>query len=320
MRYDTHTLFGRFLLLFVIAGQMLVSCTVPRIDDRASTVARATVRTTSVAIQVLPTIALPPEMPWEATVTPAISRHTSVPGQPIDAYDRAGSDPIVSHQLADLAERLPKQMYRTAYTAYVQAAVKFGQTYKSSCEFEAGWVILQSYGFDVTIDELISRLPQDLTIQPTVNKTSDGFIIRGGNILTMFSGDYKSDYLARTTGQAFATVFASFGLRSRSVSSREQLEMALRQRELVWMKTTADFKRWEPALWITPEGVRIPTVLGNDHAVVAIGFNNDVVVIRDVLGPTSSNWDRRFEYEVPWNRFMAAWEAQGFDAIAVERP
>jgi hypothetical protein len=42
-----------------------------------------------------------------------------------------------------------------------------------------------------------------------------------------------------------------------------------------------------------------------------------VVVIRDALGPTSTNWNRAYEYEVPWDAFLAAWEAQGFDGLAV---
>jgi hypothetical protein len=86
------------------------------------------------------------------------------------------------------------------------------------------------------------------------------------------------------------------------------------------MKTTVDFKSWRPALWVTPEGKTFRTVLGNDHAVVVIGFNSDVVVIRDVLGPTSSNWQRPYEYEVRWDTFLQVWEAQSFDGLAVARP
>jgi hypothetical protein len=98
------------------------------------------------------------------------------------------------------------------------------------------------------------------------------------------------------------------------------VEAALRRGALIWMKTTVDFKPWRPAVWITPDGSRVPTVLGNDHAVVVIGFNADVVVIRDVLGPTSSNWRRPLEYEVSWETFLNAWGAQDFDGLAVERP
>jgi uncharacterized protein YvpB len=103
------------------------------------------------------------------------------------------------------------------------------------------------------------------------------------------------------------------------VGDRAGVEAALRRGDLVWMKTTVDFKPWRPAIWITPDGSRLRTVLGNDHAVVAIGFNSEVVVIRDVLGPTSTNLQRPLEYEVPWETFLWAWEAQGFDGLAVSR-
>ena len=45
------------------------------------------------------------------------------------------------------------------------------------------------------------------------------------------------------------------------------------------------------------------TVLGNDHAVVVISYNKDGVVIRDVLGPTSTGRNRPYEYEVDWKTF-----------------
>jgi hypothetical protein len=48
-----------------------------------------------------------------------------------------------------------------------------------------------------------------------------------------------------------------------------------------------------------------------------IGFNAKSVVIRDVLGPTSSNWQRPYEYEVDWETFLHTWEAQSFDGLAV---
>jgi hypothetical protein len=51
-----------------------------------------------------------------------------------------------------------------------------------------------------------------------------------------------------------------------------------------------------------------------------MGFNAESVVIRDVLGPTSSNWQRPYEYEVDWPTFMASWGAQSYDALAVAPP
>jgi hypothetical protein len=44
------------------------------------------------------------------------------------------------------------------------------------------------------------------------------------------------------------------------------------------------------------------------------------VVIRDVLGPTDTNWNRPYEYDVPWETFLSVFEAQGSDGVAVFPP
>jgi hypothetical protein len=206
------------------------------------------------------------------------------------------------------------------YAAYIPAAVKKSQLYQYTCEFDAAWVVLQTFGVDASVDEIIARTPIDESIEPYFEQTSDGFVIYGGDIRSAFSGNYRKNFLARSSGSALVPVFASFGLVASPVAERAAVEAALRRGALIWMKTTVDFKPWRPAVWITPDGDRVPTVLGNDHAVVAIGFNAEVVVIRDVLGPTSSNWRRPLEYEVSWETFLNAWGAQGFDGLAVERP
>jgi uncharacterized protein YvpB len=206
------------------------------------------------------------------------------------------------------------------YTAYIPAAVKERQLYQYTCEFDAAWVVLQTFGVDVTVDEIIARTPIDASIEPHFEQTSDGFVIYGGDIQHAFSGNYRENFLARSSGSALIPVFASFGLAASSVADRVAVEAALRRGALIWMKTTVDFKPWRPAVWITPDGARLPTVLGNDHAVVVIGFNDQVVVIRDVLGPTSTNWHRPQEYEVSWEIFLKSWSAQGFDGLAVEPP
>jgi hypothetical protein len=206
------------------------------------------------------------------------------------------------------------------YDAYVPAAVKEGQLFQYTCEFDAAWVVAQTFGIDVSVDELIARTPHDTSVEPRYAQTRDGFVIYGGDIRSAYSGDYRSSFLARSTGAVFVPVFEGLGLEARPVSDRAGVEAALRRGALVWMKTTVDFKPWRPATWITPDGGRIQTVLGNDHAVVAIGFNRDVVVIRDVLGPTSSNRRRPLEYEVSWEAFMRAWGAQNFDGLAVAPP
>jgi uncharacterized protein YvpB len=206
------------------------------------------------------------------------------------------------------------------YDAYIPAATKSAQFFQYSCEFDAAWVILKTYGIDATGEELVSRIDHDLSIEPYIKETKQGYLIYGGDIENAYSGDYKKNFLARSTGNAIRPVFAQYGLEAQPVSDRRGIETALQRGHLVWMKTTVDFKPWRPATWIMPDGRTHKTVLGNDHAVVVMGYNSNGVVIRDVLGPTSSNKQRPYEYEVNWTTFLAAWEAQSFDGLAVAPP
>jgi hypothetical protein len=206
------------------------------------------------------------------------------------------------------------------YDAYIPAASKEQQAYKYSCEFDAAWVILQTFGFAASVDELIKIVGVDTNIEPSIEETRDGFFIYGGDITQHFSGSINENFLARSTGEAMRKAFEHYGLRVTPIHDRTGVEAALRAGELVWIKTTVDFKPWRPATWVLPDGRTRQTVLGNDHAVVVMGFNSQSVVIRDVLGPTSSNWQRPYEYEVDWDTFLAAWGAQAFDGLAVTPP
>jgi hypothetical protein len=244
-----------------------------------------------------------------ATLPPAPDPPTSIPATPTPISAPPTPAPPTPVVIGD-----------RSYTVLLPAAVKESQRYQYSCEFDAGWVIFQSYGFDVSVDELINTMSHDQSVEPYIQEANGERLIYGGDIINAYSGDYTSNFLARSTGAAFAHVFAAYSLESQPVRTRAELEAALLRGELVWMKTTVDFKPWRPATWITPSGAQIKTVLGNDHAVVVMGFNAEVVVIRDVLGPTSTGPNRPLEYEVPWDTFMAAWGAQDYDAIAVARP
>ena len=181
-------------------------------------------------------------------------------------------------------------------------------------------MILQTYGFDVDVDQLIAIVGVDESVEPFIEQTRDGFVIHGGDITTSFSGNYRENFLARSSGDAMRKAFERFNLRTAPARDRASVEAGLRSGALIWLKTTVDFKPWRPATWLMPDGRIRHTVLGNDHAVVAIGFNTESVVIRDVLGPTSSNWERPYEYEVDWPTFLAAWGAQEFDGLAVWPP
>lgn len=203
------------------------------------------------------------------------------------------------------------------YDAYIDAALKEGQFDQYTCEFDAAWVIFKTFGQDIGLEEQVAVIGFDTRIEPYLEQTAEGPVIYGGDIGSMYSGDYTSSYLARTTGKAMRKVFEEFGFAAEPVDDRAGIEAALDRGAPVWMKVTVDFQPWEPVTWITPEGKEFPEVLGNDHAVVAIGYNDDTIVIRDVLGPTSTNWERAYEYEVPWETFLPVWGAQANDGIAV---
>ena len=203
------------------------------------------------------------------------------------------------------------------YDAYVPTAEKHGQFYYYSCEFDAAWVVLKTFGHDIPFERQLAIVGHDRSIEPYYEETRAGFVVYGGDITTAFSGDYTDNLLARTTGAAMAPLFARYGLAVEPVHTRRGIEATLERGGLVWIKATVDFLPWQPVTWITPQGEELPGVLGNDHAVVVIGYDDEVVVIRDPLGPTDTNWNRAYEYEVPWTTFLAVWEAQGFDGLAV---
>ncbi len=206
------------------------------------------------------------------------------------------------------------------YTAYIPTASKTGPFLLYTCEFDAGWAILKTLGIDATLEDQLQAIAVDTRLEPYYEWRGDRAFIFGGDITTSFSGDYSWNFLCRTTSRGFRPVFEQYDLTVRLVNSRPRIEYYLSRGYLIWIKTTVDFKDWVPATWVTPEGVELPVVLGNDHAMVVIGFNDDVVVIRDVLGPTDTNWQRPYEFEVPWDRFLACWGAQGFDGMAVGLP
>lgn len=316
------------LIVGLVGGGSLL---IPDVRSRARAYARAVLRPeppapiTPIALYVpesIPSATPRPSDPPTETPPPP----TALPATATDAPNIAptATVPPPTSTLTPTPEPSPTPapvvINGRTYDAYIPAATKDAQAYQYSCEFDAAWVILQTYGIDVSVDELIAGMPQDTSIEPYIEETPNGVIIHGGDITNAFAGDYTSNFLARSTGAAMSRVFEQYDLQAIPVSDRAGVEAALRGGALVWMKTTVDFKPWRPATWRMPDGRTYQTVLGNDHAVVVMGFNQDVVVIRDVLGPTSSNWQRPYEYEVDWGTFMAAWEAQSFDGLAVMPP
>ena len=251
--------------------------------------------------------------PDTATAVPPTA--TSVPTRPT---------PTAAAQ----AKPRPVVVNGRTYDAYIPAATKSKQYYKYTCEFDASWVVLETFGAKVTFEEQLAIVGYDQSVEPYYKETPNGVVIYGGDISKMYSGEYNSNFMARASGQAMRKVFERYDLKTTSVHTRKDLEAALLRGELVWVKVTVDFKPGRPATWIKPDGEVFRTedgqvyrtVLGNDHAVVVMGFNEEAVVIRDVLGPTNTNWNRKYEYEVPWNTFLTIWGSQSYDGLAVAPP
>ena len=231
----------------------------------------------------------------------------------IPTHHRRAAAEVVENQPEPVAD---PQSYR----AYVPAASKQNQWFQYTCEFDAAWAVMKTFGVDAGLDEQIDAIGLDNRSEPYYRESAEGVVIYGGDIGKAFCGDYKTNFLARSTGRAMRKVFKEFGMEVGRVKSRRGIEKALDAGKLVWIKTTVDFLDWVPATWVTPEGREYQVVLGNDHAAVVMGYNEDVVVIRDVLGPTSSNWQRVYEYEVAWDRFLRCWASQGSDGLAVGPP
>jgi hypothetical protein len=103
------------------------------------------------------------------------------------------------------------------YTAYVPTATKAGQFYQYSCEFDASWVVLATFGKDVPFEEQLAVVGHDTSVEPYFEETAEGFIIHGGDITSAFCGDYTTNMLARSTGTAFLSLFEHYGLEAETV-------------------------------------------------------------------------------------------------------
>ena len=205
----------------------------------------------------------------------------------------------------------------TTWSAYIQQPIKEGQDFHFTCEFDSAWIILKSYGHDLDLQEQLAIVGHDLSIEPYWEDTDRGTIVQGGDIEEMYSGDYDKNILARATGNAVRKVFESVDLTVEVTPDRPLIEAALLRGEPVFFKATVDFLDWKPATWVTPDGDEFPVVLTNDHALVVMGFDETDVIIRDPLGPTTTNETRPWQYRVSWERFLEVIEAQGNDALAI---
>src|SRR5680860_180657 len=205
----------------------------------------------------------------------------------------------------------------TAWDAYIQLPIKEGQDFHYTCEFDSAWIVLMAYGHDMNLEEQLAIVGQDFSIEPYWEETRTSITVYGGDIAEMYSGDYVENILARARTTAVRKVFDAVRLRVTEAPDRASTEAALLEGHPVFFKSTVDFLDWRPATWICPDGDEYPVVLTNDHALVVMGFNDDDVIIRDPLGPTTTNEIRPWQYRVSWDRYLQVIAAQGNDALAV---
>jgi uncharacterized protein YvpB len=257
--------------------------------------------------------------PGNATQQPQLLRPTTqAPFANLGPFKPFPRQPLFSEARLPTATPSRKVVGGKTYDAYIDAASKNGQWFHYTCEFDAAWIVLKTLGHDVSLAKMIEvvGLAKDGP-EPYHKQTANGVVIYGGNIFEHYSGDYKKNFLARSTGKAMTKLFTHYGLKVTPVNDRASLEAALRRGEPIWIKTTVDFKDWTTATWVMPDGTKYKTVLGNDHSNVVIGYSERGVLIQDPLGPTSTGLNRPLRYEVSWDRFLRAWGSQQYDGLAV---
>ena len=201
--------------------------------------------------------------------------------------------------------------------AYIQLPVKEGQYDHFTCEFDSAEIILRAYGSNLTLEDQMTIVGQDNSIVPEADDSGPIVIIHGGDIDEHFCGFVDTNILSRARGNAVRKVFDHEDLKVTVTSTRESIETALLAGEPVWFKSTVDFLDWDPSIWITPDGDEFPVVYTNDHALIVMGFNERDVIIRDPLGPTSTNERRPWQYMVSWERFLDVFASQGNDGLAI---
>ncbi|MBA3274763.1 MAG: C39 family peptidase [Chloroflexia bacterium] len=204
-----------------------------------------------------------------------------------------------------------------AWDAYIQVPIKAGQDFSYTCEFDSSWIVLTAYGQQMTLDEQLDIVGHDLSFEPYWEETASGFVIYGGDIEEKYSGDYRENLLARARTTAVRKVFDAVELSVTETPGRASTETALLAGQPVFFKSTVDMLDWDPTTWLCPDGDEFPVVLTNDHALVLMGFNDEDVIVRDPLGPTTTNEIRPWQYRVSWDRYLDVIASQGNDAIAI---
>jgi hypothetical protein len=203
------------------------------------------------------------------------------------------------------------------WMAMVQVPIKRGQWFHFTCEFDSAWCVMAAYDIDAGLDAQVDAVGIDNRVVPYWEETPNGIVVYGGDIGQHFSGALDENLMSRATSLAMRKAFEAHGLATQPISDRAGIEASLNAGYPVFFKSTVDFLDWQPATWFSPEGYQYQVVFSNDHALTVIAYNETEVVIRDPLGPTTTNTTRPYQYRVSWERFLQVFASQGNDGLAV---
>jgi hypothetical protein len=149
-----------FLALLLLGGASLL---VPDIRQGARSVAKAVLRPEPPAPITPIALSLPAAQAPAPSATPPAPPTTIPTGVPPTLAPSAtvlpSSTPLPTATPTPLPPTPtpgPVEVNGRLYDAYIPAANKEGQAYQYSCEFDAAWVIFQTYGLDVSVDDLIA--------------------------------------------------------------------------------------------------------------------------------------------------------------------
>ena len=84
-------------------------------------------------------------------------------------------------QAADLIETVPVRD-PSLYRAYIPASCKAGQFHHYTCEFDAAWAVLRTFGIDTDLDMQLAAMEIDDRVEPYYEETAEGVLIHGGDI------------------------------------------------------------------------------------------------------------------------------------------
>lgn len=256
-----------------------------------------------------------------AAAAAAFARWSALPAtaQSLNPYDYIvpmDAKPEFGTPVAQAAQG-PIEDQGALWEAYLQMPIKEGQDLHFTCEFDTAWIIMMAYGMHVPLEEQLQLVGIDDSMEPYYEETPQGFQIYGGDVNNYFCGHLDTNLVARAKGNAMRKAFEGKGLGVTVTPDRPSIEAALLRGEPVFFKSTVDMMPWRPATWHSTTGETWQVVFSNDHALTVMGFNADEVIIRDPLGPTSTNTTRPWQWKTTWTRFLEVLASQENDAMAI---